>query len=281
MGKIRIVTDSTADLPRELLEKHKIAVVPLRVHFGPESFKDHIELSASEFYEKLASSQYLPKTSQPSPADFAEAYQNLAGPGDTVISIHLSSELSGTYQSANLARSMVRGVKVEVIDTRAASMGIGLIVLAAARAAEAGRSPNEVVAAARSIIDRLYVLFSVDTLEYLQRNGRIGRAQALLGTLLNIKPLLHLKDGIVSPLEKVRGKAKVIPRLLELARERVPVGARIHCAVIHGNCPEEGRTLLNGLKSVYEVVEESLALLGPVIATHAGPGTLGLCLYQD
>ncbi|MDQ7793715.1 MAG: DegV family protein [bacterium] len=275
MGKVGIIADSTCDLPGSLIKELGVRIVPLTVHFGDEQFRDHYDLTSQGFIDKLVTSKHHPRTSQPSPNDFAEVYRELSGQYESLVVLTISSKLSGTYQSAVMALELAGNPDVEIVDTRSASLGVGAVVVAAARAAAAGKNKQEVVAAARRVADNLRVFFVVDTLEYLERNGRIGKAQFLLGTLLKIKPILTLEDGVVASLEKVRGKAKVIPRLVELAGETAG-GREVDLAVVHAAAPEEARQLRQALSGSLKVRELLAGQLGPVIATHAGPGTLGL-----
>ncbi len=280
MAKVRIVTDSTADIPRSLVEELGITVVPLNVHFGEKTYLDFVELTSQNFYELLESSKDHPRTSQPSPGDFAKVYQDLTRDGSEVVSVHLSAELSGTYQSAVLGKDMVQGGRIEVIDSRLASMAFGLPVVQAARAARDGKGFDEVVQLVRVLTGKMKVLFAVDTLEYLARNGRIGKAQALLGGLLSVKPILTLEDGLVSPYEKVRGEKKVIPRMVEIMAEMLEPGRPVHCSIVHANCPDRAEALRAAVTGVFKVQEFVMAGLGAVIGTHVGPGTLGLLCYQ-
>ncbi|MSQ41071.1 MAG: DegV family protein, partial [Dehalococcoidia bacterium] len=188
---VHIVTDSTADLPREVVQRLGITVVPLNLHFSTQVYRDGVDIQAEEFYRRLVTANPLPTTSQPAVGAFVECYQALADTGEPVVSIHVASKLSGTYNSAFQAREQVgTSMFIEVVDSQTASMGLGLIVLAAAEAAAAGASLEEVLHATREAVARTRVLFMVDTLEYLQRGGRIGKAQAFLGSVLNIKPIL-------------------------------------------------------------------------------------------
>ena len=209
---VHVVTDSTADLSPELMDafgvRDALHIVPLTVHFGDEEFLDGVTITADQFYERLSTSEVLPRTSQPSPAAFVEAYSNISSPGDTILSFHISSRLSGTYQSALLAARQLPDRTIEVVDTRLASLGLGLVGLYAAKGVKEGKGAEEVLGQCRRIMQEARILFLVETLEYLQKNGRIGKAQALVGGLLNVKPLLTLEDGVVTPLEKARGKAK-------------------------------------------------------------------------
>ncbi|TYO97192.1 DegV family protein [Desulfallas thermosapovorans] len=282
MPKVRIVTDSTADLPRELVQQYGITVVPLKVFFGSECFVDGVDLSAAEFFSRLAASRELPTTSQPSPTEFVEYYRPLIDEGADIVSIHISAQMSGTLQSAQLARTMLNYDGLEVIDSRTVSVVLGMVVLAAARAAQAGRSRAEVVALVQDIIANHRVYFMVDTLEYLQRGGRIGKAQAFLGTILNVKPLCTIVDGVIHPYEKVRGRKKAINRLVQLMAEQCQDSGPLYCFMTHGNDP-------GGLKSLQDLVREKLncpemaySQMGAVVGTHVGPGVVGLavCPYK-
>ena len=283
MGKVRVVTDSASDMPVELLKEIGVSMVPLTVHFGDDQFQDALEMTAEEFYGTLESSPHHPRTSQPSPNDFAQCYQGVASEGDSVISIHLSSGLSGTYQAAELAKTLVPDLDVHVVDSRTGSLGYGLMVMEAARMAEAGASVEDIVRSLKDVRSRLFLHFSVDTLEYLRKNGRIGGAAHLLGTLLSMKPILTVgEDGYVAPVERVRGKGrrKVTKRLLELVQEHTSPGATIRCAVMHGNAQEDAELILNELNKLYQVEYSLVAPLGAIIGTHVGPGTLGVTFYE-
>ncbi|NLJ74681.1 MAG: DegV family protein [Firmicutes bacterium] len=283
MSNIHVVTDSGSDLPLKLREELGIHVVPLTVQFGDDIYRDGVDIQVEEFYERLQSGTILPSTCQPSPADFEALYQQIAEPGDTIISVHLSSRLSGTYQSAVLASTMVDdSINIITIDSKSASMGIGLAAVAAAEAARAGHTVEDCVQAAQYAIDHLNVYFVVDTLEYLKRNGRIGQASALVGTLLNIKPILTLNDGVVAPFEKIRGKSKAIRRIHELARaleDQYP-GQSFRAALTHAARPNEAQVFAEILKDELPIAGDiAVSYIGPTIGVHVGPGTLALLLY--
>ena len=277
MADIRVVTDSGADIPKDLVEELGIRVVPLTIHFGDEERRDGVDLTPEEFFRRLRSGE-LSRTTQPSPADFEQVYRVLAEEGaDAIISCHLSAEMSGTMQSATLASRLV-DVPVHVVDTRSASMGIGMVAIEAARLARQGAGVDDILARLRGIIAQQRVLFMVDTLEYLQRNGRIGKAQAFLGGLLNVKPILTIDDGVVAPLERARGHAKAVSRIVErmvaLAGDKPQ-----RVAVVHGDAPAEAASLAEQIRARVQVAEMFIAMLGPTIGTHAGPGTLGVVFY--
>lgn len=280
---VHVVTDSTADLSPELMDafgvRDALHIVPLTVHFGDEEFLDGVTITATQFYERLSTSEVLPRTSQPSPAAFVEAYSNISSPGDTILSFHISSRLSGTYQSALLAARQLPDRTIEVVDTRLASLGLGLVGLYAAKGVKEGKGAEEVLGQCRRIMQEARILFLVETLEYLQKNGRIGKAQALVGGLLNVKPLLTLEDGVVTPLEKARGKAKARARLLERVRALAPKDSPVVGAVVHAQAPDDAATVQEAIQDHFSAAQIYIAELGPVVGAHAGPGTLGVILF--
>ncbi|HET9495361.1 MAG TPA: DegV family protein [Chloroflexia bacterium] len=284
MGRIAFVTDSTAGLPPDQVEQYRVTVVPLQVIFGTETFRDGIDLTQREFFERLKSARTLPTTSQPTVADFEEPYQKLvADPEvDSIISVHISSRLpSGTYSSAVQAAERVaagHNKKITVIDSWSAYMGEGLMVINGARAAEKGATHEEVVKLIEDMRHRVKILLLVDTLEYLQRGGRIGGAQALVGGLLNIKPILHVDEGRVEPLERVRTRRKAMERLVELGAEYA-AGRSVQIAVGHAEAEEDARTLTELARQKMNITEEFTSDLGPVISTHTGPGVLGFVMH--
>lgn len=280
---IRIVTDSTSDLTPALLREYGVEelvhIVPLTVHFGDEEFQDGVNLARDTFYEMLRTRPQMPRTSQPSPAAFVDAYRQVSSPGDTVLSLHISGKMSGTHQSAALAARQFQDRDIEVIDTRSVSLGLGLMVLAAARAAKEGKGKQEILAELHRRMAAARILFMVDTLEYLQKNGRIGKAQAFVGGLLNVKPLLTVDDGVVSPVEKVRGKAKAKERMVERLVETVPPGSVEMGAVLHAAAPDEAAEIAARLSQLYGGFKFHVEELGPTVGTHAGPGTLGVVAF--
>jgi DegV family protein with EDD domain len=254
----------------------------LKVIFGDQTLRDGVDVEPSRFYELLGAVSQLPTTSQPSAGDFAEVYSRLSGEADAIVSIHLSELLSGTFKSALAARELVNHVPIEVIDSRSASLGLGFVVLAAARAAGLGQDLSGVVAAARQLIPKINVIFVVDTLRYLHMGGRIGGASAMLGTALHIKPLLHLCDGEVNPLERVRSKCKATERMLEIMAQRLEEDRSdgvLHAAVAHADRAEEALELKEQVLSRFQPAEFYVTELTPAIGTHVGPGTLGLGWY--
>lgn len=275
---VRVVTDSTADLPSELVHELGIIVVPLNVHFGTETYQDRITISEDDFYRRLLTGQVFPTTSQPSAGAFAEVYQSACGgaPGCSgIVSVHVSAVLSGTMNSALLGRDMA-GVSCPMVavDTQSVSMGEGLTVLAAARAAQAGASFDEVVAVAQKALARVQTRFTLDTLEYLHKGGRLGRAQFFLGSLLNLKPILKV-EGEIHPVERVRTRAKAQERLFEFVQG---IGQPEEGAVLYSTDRAEAQAFAQRVASHFPEGRLHLARLGPVLGTYAGPGLLGIAL---
>ncbi len=280
MTSIRIVTDSTADLGSDLYQKYNVAVVPLKVLFGQQVFRDGVDMSPTDFYNRLISTNDLPSTSQPSPGDFLKVYKKLIDEGaESIISIHISSKFSGTYQSAKVAAGMLPNADITVIDSLSVNGGLGLMVLAAARAAANGSSKNDIIFLIQDLIERMEVYFLVDTLEFLQRGGRIGKAQALLGTLLNIKPLLTVKDGIVQPFLKVRGRNKGIKKITEVAAQKSE-GKKIVGCFLHALDEIGLLQLKERILAELNIDEYITVQVGSVVGTHVGPGTLGFIFYR-
>ena len=271
---VRVITDSTADLPSEMAAELGIEVVPLNVHFGTDTFRDGIDLSADEFYERLVASPRPPTPSQPSVGAFLEVYQKALEGADGVVSVHISAKVSGTWNSAVQAREQLSdSSKVTVVDTGQASMGLGWVAVAAARAAQAGASMDEVASLARSAAEQVRVLFLVDTLEYLQKGGRIGKAQAMFGSVLAIKPILTIQEGEVHPLERVRTRGKGVARLVQLVQEAAPLQSM---AVLYTTTEDEARALAERLGPCVPSGQVIVGRLGTVVGTYAGPGLLGV-----
>lgn len=277
MQKIFLVTDSTADLPKEIVNGLGITVVPLKVIFGSgEAYLDGVEIETAEFYRRQVGKNEYSSTSQPTPAEFAAVYRGLAAQGGSIISIHLSANLSGTVQSAHMAAAMLPEADIEVVDSRLASMAFGLIVMKAAQAAREGKTKEEIMSIVKFMIENAQVFFFVGTLEYLVRGGRIGKAQAFLGSILNIRPILYLKEGIVQPFEKVRGKARAIERLVQAMEEKFGKQP-VLCSLVHSVDPEGLEQLRLKVKGKLNLATEPvLTELGAVIGTHTGHGVLGI-----
>jgi DegV family protein with EDD domain len=269
---VKIVTDSSADLPDEVVKALGITVVPLYVRFGEEVYRDRVDISEDEFYERLQHDPVHPNTTQPTPQDFVDVYQKLAQGADGIVSIHLSAKLSGTCSSALQAKGTVANeCSVEVIDSEVLSMALGLVVMAAARAAKDGKSLDEVEAVARQTIPKIRLLALLDTLKYLLLGGRIGKAKALLGSILNVKPILTLKDGEVVPAAQVRTRAKGLDRLFEFVQSATDIQ---ELTVVHSTTPDEAQTLAERLGSVFDKEKIIMSRLGPVLGVHIGPAAL-------
>ncbi len=278
---MKLITDSTADLPPELLERHHIKIVPLRIQLGEETYRDTFDIEPDEFYRLLRSTELFPTTTQPSPQDFVEAYQSLGEEEDRLISVHISSKLSGTYQSATIASQQFPDMEIHVIDSQQASLGLGLIVLAAARAIEAGEGVDEVLSLIGRVSSKIKTYFSVDSLEYLRRGGRIGRAQAFLGTMMKIKPLLVLRDGEIYPVEKIRGQQRLVRRMAQLVEEDA-VGVRaLKVALIRTDNEEVLSMLSQQLERIENVELEYAGKLGGIITSHVGPGAIAVSYYPE
>jgi len=268
---VQIVTDSGADLPEPIVKELGITVVPIYVRFGEEVYRDRVTISEDEFYERLTHDPVHPSTTQPGPQDFLEAYQKLSG-ADGIVSIHISGKLSGTYNSALMARDMLEGgCPVEVIDSETLTMSVGLIVIAAAEMAKAGESMDKIVAEVKQAIPKTYLFFLLDTLEYLRRGGRIGKAKALLGSILNVKPVLTIKDGELVPMGQARNRAKGIDKLFEYVKN---TGDIKDLAVVHNTTPDEAQALVERLGSVFDKEKIRMSRVGPGLGVHGGPGAM-------
>jgi len=278
-ARVKIVTDSTAYLLPQTVARYDIRVVPLKVIFGNESFAEGVDITNEEFYQRLARSKALPTTSQPSVSDFIQVYAELTQPGYDIFSIHISGKLSGTINSALAARAAFPQARIEVVDWL--SMGMGLLVLAAARAAEEGRGLAEIKEIIKRLTANMNIFGTLGTLRYLQKGGRIGAAATLVGTLLKIKPVLTLDNGEVRVLAKPRNRDKAVQCMLKFMAQRVEEKARIHGAIVHTRAPEEASVLEKEVRACFDCDELYFIELGPVFATHTGPGTLGMAFYSD
>lgn len=276
--KVAIVTDSTSDLLPEDVEKNGITVVPLNVHFGDEVFKDQQDITTDEFMAKMSASTKLPTTSQPSVGSFEEVFRAVATTHDEIVCPVISSKLSGTYQSASMAAQNVADViHVEVVDTLNASYGLGFQALRAAELADEGKSAAEISATLLSEINRYHVVFFVETLEHLRRGGRIGKAAQLVGSLLQLRPLLRIEEGQVVPYERTRTRGKAIDALATFARTS---GIPEELAVVYNTTPDDAKKLADRLAMLTPERDVVIAQFGPVIATHLGPDVLGMMIKE-
>jgi DegV family protein with EDD domain len=276
--KVAIVTDSTADLPPELVEELGVTIVPLQVIFGDEAYREGVDITTEEFYERLIRSRQLPTTSAPSVGDFQEVYERLLKEVDSIVSIHIGVKLSGTVQAAQTARqSLAKPERIELVDSQAASMAMGFAIMEAVEASRAGAKLAEVKAAAESAVQRTHVLFMLDTLEYLRRGGRIGRARAYLGALLSVKPILTLREGEVYPEERVRTRTRGLERIIQSGIRHQNVK---RAAVAHSTTPDEAESIRDRVAMAFPNVRVHLVRFGPVIGTHGGPGLVGVGVME-
>lgn len=284
MSKIRIVTDSTADLSQELVERYQIEMVPLTVTINGTSYKDKVDITNETFYQLMQSSEELPTTSQITPAEFAEVYQRIAQEGtEHIISIHLASDLSGTYQSSVLAANMVQDtIAVHNIDSRNATIGMGLIVLSAAKMVESGMELEEILERLQEIVAKTEIYFLLDSLDNLHKGGRIGKASQLVGSLLNIKPILCLKDGVISAYEKVRGNKgnKAQERLIDILIEKIDPDKEVYCVIGYCDNLEHSQHIQERLEGKINCSEFVYMQIGSVVGTHIGMGANGMAFYQ-
>lgn len=276
---VRIVTDSTADLPPETARELGVSVVPLTVIFGEESFLEGIDMSTQLFYERLVESKELPKTSAPSIGQFIEAYEGALKEADEIVSIHISSKLSATHNNAVQAANQMAdtGAKVDVVDSGLVSLGLGIVVKAAARAAQQGGSLEEVKKLVEEMIPRVHILVALNTVEYLRRGGRIGRARAFLGSMLAVKPLLSIRDGEVMPEERVRTKKAAHQRLFQIATSYPNI---VEFAIAYSTNASDAEALRAKLVEAEPQANISMSKVGPVIGVHGGPGVLGIGILQ-
>ncbi len=278
MSKIAFVTDSTAYVPDELAKAYNISVTPQILVWEEKTYRDGVDIQPSEFYARLKTAKVMPTTAQVPVAALQHTFQELINQDFEVLGIFISAKLSGTFQSALQARENLRsaGDKVFLVDSNTTSMAMGFIILTAARAAQQGASMKDCVALAEKAREQVGVYFVVDTLEFLHRGGRIGGATRFIGSALNLKPILELKDGRIEAHERVRTKSKALDRVLELVSEQVKGKSNIRMATIHANAEEEARALLQRAATEFGAVESILTPVSPVVGVHAGPGTVGL-----
>jgi len=284
MAKVMIVTDSTSNIPEELMNGHQVKVLPLQVIWNGQILRDGVDIQPAEFYERLSVEKNMPSTSQATPEEFKQAYSELLDSGYDILSIHISSKLSGTLDSAIQAKREFRGANIELVDSLSTSMALGFQVMSAARMAKMGATLDECKAVAEKAIKHTGVYFAVNTLEFLHRGGRIGGAAAFMGQLLNLKPLLELRNGKIEAVEKVRTLSKTIDRLLDLVEARLDKEkGPVRLCAIHANAPAEAEELLaRAVKRIPStlVSDAVISTVSPVLGTHTGPGALGLAFMS-
>ena len=276
---VKIVTDSTSDLPDDLAKQLDITVVPLNVNFDDVVYKDGIDITEDAFYEKLITSVKLPTTSQPSVGDFLSVYQALSNDGHEIVSIHVSDKLSGTYNSATQAKeALPNSAQVHIIDSQQVSMSLGLIAQHAAEMVQAGDSYQQVIDGVNSCLPHTFVFALLDTLEYLQKGGRIGKAQAFFGSLLRVKPIITSKDGEVHPLERVRTRAQGIQKVQEIVRK---LSTLRRLSIMHSTTLADAESLAQQFNDLLPIDDIIVSRFGSVLGTHAGPGALGVAVMSD
>ena len=277
---IKIITDSTNNLSQDVLEQYDIRVAPISIQFGDETFEEDIDIDRDLFYRKIEELRIIPTSSQPTPAWFARFYKELTEQGHSILVITITSKHSGTYDSAILAKSIVPEADVEVFDSLSISLGTGWMVLEAAREIEAGRDRSSILRNLKEIRERAKLFITPATLKYLQMSGRVGRLQGALASLLKVKPIIVLKDGVLEAIENVRTRARALDRVVELLENSVGTSEPINMAVIHARALEDGRKLLERVKARFNCHEILMADLVCSLAVHGGPGILGLFAYQ-
>ncbi len=272
-GRFRVVTDSTSDVSPQWRERYRIEVVPLRVLFGSDAYRDGVDMSSGEFFTRLARADRLPTTSAPSPGDFATVYERLSRECDGVVSIHISGELSGTVEAARVGARSVEGFPVDVIDSRCLTICVAFLCRLAAEAP----TREAAVKMVEDRVPRQRILALLDTLKFLEMGGRIGRASAMLGSVLDVKPILGVTDGHVAALDRVRTRSRAIPRLVELLRRDLPVE---RLAVMHAQAPEAAESIRVQLRKELPDVDVETGEIGAVLGTHVGPGAVGLAYIK-
>ena len=273
---VKIVTDSCADLPPQLAKELGITVVPVYLRFGEEVFRDVVDMSQDEFYRRLMHDPIHPNTTAPAPQDFIDVYKELGKKADGILSIHVSSKLSGTYNSAILGKKAAgKTCPIEIIDSEVVTMGLGHLVIAANKMAKAGMSLQQIAKEVRQMIPSIRVFGLLDTLKYLALGGRIGKVQALLGSMLNVKPMLNIKDGVLMPSGRVRNRAKGIDILFDYVKNTPEVQ---DLAVVYNTTLEEAKTFVTRLEAIWAKGKIQLARLGPALGVHTGPGIMFIAL---
>jgi len=275
---VKIITDSVSDIPAEVAEELGITIIPLYVRFGSKVYLDRVELSTEDFYRKLTSSRIFPTTAAPGPGEFAEVYDKLAEETDKILAIHVSSKFSAIYETALRGKEqMKRKCRVEVVDSLSGAMGEGLIAIAAAKEAQKGADLDQVADMVRRAIPKAHVYMCFDTLEYLRKGGRIGRGQALLGSMLRVNPILELKDGEAYPLGRERSRAKAIERLYGLAKSFTNI---MGLAVEHATTPDEAEALAQRLNPIFPKERIYISTVDPVVGAHVGPHVIGMAILE-
>ena len=281
MGKVALVTDSSACIPDRLVEKYAIQVVPLQIAFGSRVFRDGVDLTQRQFFQMLRNEHILPTTSSPTPGEFLKRFTTLARSAEAILCLCPPPTLSAIYNAAQAAKDMVPHLPIQIIPLPTAASGQGLVVLAAARAAQAAQSSSEVLKIIEDITPRVRLFGIVDTLEYLRRSGRVAAVSALAASLLSVKPIFYFRDGKADLLTTARTKPRAVERLLKIMADEVKPGALLHLAVFHADAADEADRLKARLASSYNCAELLVTEFTPVMGAHTGPGLLGLAFYSE
>ncbi|MCA9950082.1 MAG: DegV family protein [Anaerolineales bacterium] len=279
--KVALVIDSTANLPEEFVEKYNIYVIPLIVNWAGESLRDGVDITPTAFYERLTRAKEMPSTSQPSAGEFVDVFSKAAETAESILCLTISSELSGTFASANAARDMLEDIPIDIVDTRSTVMAMGFMALKAAEAIENGADLAEAAQVARDLITKVRILFVVDTLEFLHRGGRIGGASRLFGSVLSIKPVLTLENGRIDTLEKIRTKRKAIQYMLDYVVADVAGKSEIHAVMLNAVAFDDADAAAAKLQQQLNIENIPHSELSPVIGTHVGPGAIGIAYYAE
>lgn len=278
--KVAIVTDGACSMTPEQALTYGVHVAPVYLTFGEKTYRAGVDLESSEFYRLLGASKKLPTTAQPTAADFLTLYEKLAEEVEEIVTVVISHHMSATLQSAETAKAQFTKAPVHIIDSESVSLGLGMMAVAAAKAAAQGQDAQAVVRLIEAIKQQINVFFTVDTLEYLYKGGRIGGATAFLGSALAIKPILYISNGRIEPFERQRTRKRSVARLLEIMQQKVG-GEEVHVAILHGNIPDEAQDLEKQIRERFQCVDLITSEMGPVIGVHAGPGTLGVVFYKN
>lgn len=278
--KVAIVTDGACSMTPEQALTYGVHVAPVYLTFGEKTYRAGVDLESSEFYRLLGASKNLPTTAQPTAADFLTLYEKLAEEVEEIVTVVISHQMSATLQSAEMAKAQFTKAPVHIIDSESVSLGLGMMAVAAAKAAAQGQDAQAVVRLIEAIKQQINVFFTVDTLEYLYKGGRIGGATAFLGSALAIKPILYISNGRIEPFERQRTRKRSVARLLEIMQQKVG-GEEVHVAILHGNIPDEAQDLEKQIRERFQCVDLITSEMGPVIGVHAGPGTLGVVFYKN
>jgi DegV family protein with EDD domain len=279
MPSVHLVCDSTADLDPAFRAAHEVRVVPLKVIFGDQTYADGVDITAEEFYTRLAAPGPFPRTSQPTPAEFEDVFRELGADGGAIVCTTISADLSGTYASATQAQAALPDMDIRVIDTRSVAVGHYAAVRAAVRVIEAGGDAGAVEAAVAAVRSTDRVLFTVESLEFLRRGGRIGGARALLGSMLDIKPILEIRDGVIEPVGRVRTYPRAIDRVVEVCTHAAEAWGGVELVVAHADRPRIAAELVDRMRPLVSG-EPSLTVVGPVVGCHSGPGAIGVGFHK-